>query len=140
MADQFNPIQSVQPCYENGTTYGTAVTDLPCPSSYTWDLEDISESDAGRTQDGSMHKKLLGQAVSINLAWRNISSASVSKILKAFNTEYVKVNYWDAMKGAQNTLVFYVGNRTAPMYSRRLNLWQNLSFKLVTQDGTPSLT
>jgi hypothetical protein len=100
-------------------------------------MEDTSASDAGRTQDGAMHKKRIGQVVALELSWRNIKSAAVSRILQAFNSEYVKVTYWDAMKGATATLVFYVGNRTAPMYSGRLGLWQNLSFKLIDRVGGP---
>ncbi len=135
MANQFNPIQSVQPCTESGTATGAAVTDVPCPSSYTWDMEDVSESDAGRTQDGAMHKKRIGQVVAISLSWRNITDAAVSKILKTFNSEYLKVNYYDAMAGTFQTLIFYVGNRTAPMYNKRLGLWQNLSFKIIDKNG-----
>ena len=135
MTEQFNPIQSVQPCDERGSATGTAVTDLPCPSSYTWDMEDVSASDAGRTQDGAMHKKRIGQVVAVSLAWRNINDAAVSKILKAFNSEYLKVTYYDAMAGTFQTLIFYVGNRTAPMYNKRLGLWQNLSFKFIDKNG-----
>ena len=135
MTEQFNPIQSVQPCDERGSATGTAVTDLPCPSSYTWDMEDVSASDAGRTQDGAMHKKRIGQVVAVSLAWRNINDAAVSKILKAFNSEYLKVTYYDAMAGTFQTLIFYVGNRTAPMYNKRLGLWQNLSFKIIDKNG-----
>ena len=135
MANNFNPIKSVTPCTESGTATGSAVTTLPCPSSYTWDLEDTSAPDAGRTLDGAMHKKRVGQVVAVSLGWRNITDAQVSAILQAFNSEYVKVNYYDAMGGQFKTLVFYVGNRTAPMYSKRLGLWQNLSFKLIDRVG-----
>lgn len=135
MADNFNPIKSVTPCDETGTATGAAVTTLPCPSSYTWDLEDTSAPDAGRTLDGVMHKKRVGQVVAIQLAWRNITDSAVSAILQAFNSEYLNVEYWDAMAGAYNTLTFYVGNRTAPMYSKRLGLWQNLSFKIIDKAG-----
>lgn len=140
MADAFSPIQSVTPCDENGTATGTAVTDLPTPSSYVWDLQDVSDPDAGRTLDGAMHKKRRGQVVAVELAWRNIKSDAVSKILKAFNSEYVYVNYWDAMQGAYTSLVFYVGNRTAPMYSGRLGIWQNVSFKIVDRAGVTKTT
>lgn len=140
MAGTFNPIQSVTPCNMSGTATGSAVTTLPCPSSYTWDMEDTSESDAGRNAKGEMIKKRIGQVVAIELSWRHIKDAQVSAILKAFNSEYVKVNYYDAMAGGFKTLVFYVGNRTAPMYNKRLGLWENLSFKLVDRVGATKST
>ena len=132
---EFNPIYSVTPCDESGAPTGGAVTDLPVPSAYTWDLEDTSASDAGRTLDGVMHKKRIGQVVAISLAWRYVTDAEVSKILKTFNNEYLLISYFDAMEAAYRTLVFYVGNRTAPMYNKRLGLWTNLSFKIIDKNG-----
>lgn len=29
---------------------------MPCPSSFTWGLQDISASESGRTDDTTMHK------------------------------------------------------------------------------------
>lgn len=34
---------------------------LPCPSSFTWGLQDISASESGRTDDTTMHKNRVGQ-------------------------------------------------------------------------------
>ena len=136
----FNPIRSITPCNESGTATGAAITNLPCPAIYVWDLEDTSAPDAGRTLDGAMHKKRVGQVVAVSLSWRNITDAAVSRILKAFNSEYLLVQYWDAMQGAYATLVFYVGNRTAPMYNKRLGLWQNLSFKIIDKNGVTKTT
>ena len=31
-------------------------TELPCPSSFTWGLQDVSASQSGRTDDAIMHK------------------------------------------------------------------------------------
>lgn len=137
---EFNPIKALTPCDESGTPTGATITNLPCPSSYVWDLEDTSAPDAGRTLDGAMHKKRIGQVVAISLSWRNIKDDAVSQILQAFNSEYLRVNYWDAMAGAYKTLVFYVGNRTAPMYNKRLGLWQNLSFKIIDKEGATKTT
>lgn len=115
----YNPIVSVN---------GVAV---PCPSSYTYNLEDTSAADAGRTEDGVMHKKRIGQVVGIDLAWQNIPTSQVSQILQAFNPEYITVVYLDAMQGTTVSKVFYVGNRSAPMYNARKGLWSNVSFKII---------
>lgn len=105
------------------------------PSSYLWKLEDVSASDAGRTEDTMMHKKRIGQLVGIELSWQNIPTSEVSAILKAFNPEYIEVCYLDAMEGNYVTSEFYVGNRSAPMYNTAKGLWQNVSFNLIERSG-----
>lgn len=118
-----NPIRSVD---------GMAV---PCPSSYLYKLEDASAADAGRTEDIMMHKKRIGQLVGIELSWQNISTSTVSRILQAFDPEYVTVNYLDAKVGGYVTAVFYVGDRSAPLYNARKGLWSNVSFNLIKRSG-----
>lgn len=118
-----NPIQSVD---------GKAVQ---CPSSYVWKLEDISASDAGRTEDTVMHKMRIGQVVGLELSWNGLTTAEVSAILKVFNPEYITVKYLDAMNGVYVESEFYVGNRSAPMYSAEKGLWQNVSFNLIERSG-----
>lgn len=121
--DAYNPIRSVDGAY------------IKCPSSYTWKLEDVSASDAGRTEDTVMHKKRIGQLVGIELSWQNITTAEASEILTAFNPEYITVVYLDPMKGTYATSVFYVGNRSTPMYSSKKGLWSNISFNIVERSG-----
>lgn len=118
-----NPIRSVD---------GEAV---PCPSSYLYKLEDVSTADAGRTEDTLMHKKRIGQLVGIELSWQNIPTSEVSQILKAFDPEYVTVNYLDAKQGGYVTAVFYVSDRSAPLYNARKGLWRNVSFNLIKRSG-----
>lgn len=57
MAD-YNPIRSVN---------GKAVK---CPSGYKYSLNDISASDAGRTEDTNMDKKRIGQCVKLEMDGR----------------------------------------------------------------------
>ena len=49
----YNPIKSVD---------GYSVK---APSSYQWDMEDLSDSSAGRTEDCVMHKNRIGQKVTV---------------------------------------------------------------------------
>ena len=121
--DENNPIRSV-----NGV-------EVKCPSSYLWKLEDVSASDAGRTEDTKMDKMRIGQIVGIELSWQNLTTNEVSKILKAFNPEYITVTYLDAMAGKYVTSEFYVGNRSAPMYNSRKGIWSNVSLNLIERSG-----
>jgi hypothetical protein len=123
MADEYNPIKSVD---------GKAVK---CPSGYQWKLQDISDSDAGRTEDTVMDKKRIGQCVKLELEWQNITTAEASAILKAFNPEYITICYLDAMAGKYVTSEFYVGDRSAPMYNCRKGIWSNVAFNVIERSG-----
>lgn len=118
-----NPIASV-----DGVT-------VPCPSSYKYDLQDISDSDAGRTEDTNMDKKRLGQCVKIELTWKYVDTATASEILQAFNPEYIDVNYLDLLSGNYRTSEFYVGDRSAPMYNATLGLWESVAFNIIERKG-----
>ncbi len=115
----YNPLKSV-----GGVT-------VPVPSSYEYQLSDVSSSDAGRTEDGLMHKMRIAQKVHLNLAWQNVKTADVSTILNAFNPEYISIQYLDAKAGAYLTKTFYVGDRSVPAYNTSLGLWSNISFNVI---------
>ena len=121
----YNPIADV----------GTQGTTIKCPSSYQWELDDVSAADAGRTEDVKMHKKRIGQVVAVTLGWQNVTTAEASAILTAFNPEYVTVSYLDPKAGTYVAKEFYVGNRSTPLYNSRLGLWSNISFKIIERDG-----
>lgn len=121
--NEFNPIQSVG---------GASVK---CPSVYEWSLQDISASDAGRTESTIMDKMRLGQCVKIKLAWNYITTEEASAILTAFNPEYLDVSYLDPMRGTYRTSEFYVGDRTAPAYNTKMGLWTNVEFNIIERSG-----
>lgn len=124
MWNENNPLRSVD---------GSAVL---APTTYKWELEDVSASDAGRTEDVAMHKKRIGQVVKLELTWEYLTTEQVSDLLQAFNPEYLTVCYLDAMKGKFVTSEFYVGNRTAPMFNAKQGLWETLEFNLIERYGT----
>ena len=130
----FNPIKSVTPVDINGNQIGsTAYTNLPIPTSYKYQLTDISASDAGRTEDMKMHKMRKGQAVRVDLEWKYPSKEDVALLLTAFNSEYVKVNYLDAKLGEWQDRLFYVGDRNAPLWNSYHGKWESLGFGIIQQ-------
>lgn len=114
----YNPIQSV-----GGAT-------VPCPSKYDWKLSDVSAADAGRTEDGLMHKMTIGRKVHLELEWKAVSDSAANTILQAFSSEYFSVTYWDYEQQANVTKTFYVGDRTVTSHSRALNLC-TISFNII---------
>lgn len=120
-----NPISHV-----NGVAFNIV------PSSYVYKLEDVSDSDAGRTEDVVMNKKRIGQVVGIDITFNHISIADCSTILSTFNPEYLNLTYLDAKAGSWTTAEFYVGNRSAPLYNSSLGLWESLSFSCIKRAGS----
>lgn len=84
---------------------------LPQPYVYQWSLQDVSDSDSGRTEDVLFHKNRVGQKRKIQLGWRGKSTSETSLILSAFNPEYISVRYFDLMDNQYETRQFYVGDR-----------------------------
>ncbi|MBO1291958.1 DUF6711 family protein [Faecalibacterium sp. Marseille-P9590] len=121
--DEHNPLRSVD---------GKLVK---CPSSYQWKMQDISASDAGRTEDTKMDKKRIGQIRKIELEWQNVSITDAAAILQAFNPEYIEVCYLDAMTGTYRTSEFYVGDRSTPLYNAKLGVWNNVAFNIIERSG-----
>lgn len=137
--DANNPIQGVGTTSTNISPimWGTNNEKYArAPASYTYRLEDVSAADAGRTEDTTMYKNMVGQVTAIELAWTNIGTAEASAILNAFNHEYIWVTYLDLQAGGYCKAEFYVGNRSAPMYNNKLGVWTNLTFKIIKRDGT----
>lgn len=121
MAQADNPIQSV-----GGVT-------VPAPSKYEWKLSDISSADAGRTEDGLMHKETITKKIHIELEWQNVDDTTARTVLQAFSAnEYFSVNYWDYRTMSFETKTFYVGDRSVTAYSRVLKIG-TISFNIIEQ-------
>lgn len=104
---------------------------LPTPSTFRYDWEDVSSSDAGRVESGKMQKQMMGYTRALSLSWKNINTATVSAILHAVRPEYIQVTFFDPYLNKEDTMECYVGNRTAPLYNGALDIWTSLSFKLI---------
>ena len=110
----------------NGTAIKTS-------SSFSWGLQDVSDSASGRTQDTIMHKNRVGQKRKIALGWNNPTKEEAAAILQAFNPEYINVTYPDAMSGTDETREFYVGDRSAPMkmWTVKKKIYSQISFDII---------
>lgn len=109
---------------------------LPAPDTFQWGLQDISASDAGRTDDSVMHKNRVAQKRTIKLGWSYPTWAEACKIIQAANPEYISVTYPDLLSGSKNeTRTFYVGDRTAPlkMWTVGDQVFDAISFDLIEQ-------
>lgn len=105
---------------------------IKTPTAFTWGLMDLTDGDAGRTQDGRMHKSRTGQKRKLTIGWSYPTKEETSMLLKAFNPEYIKVTYPDSLSGVDETREFYVGDRSAPvkMWTVQNKRYEQISFEL----------
>ena len=103
------------------------------PSEMTYGLQDISASDAGRTQDTKMWKNRVGQKVKLNLAWSMPTPEETAAIMQAFDPEYFFVTYHDAKLNQKVTREFYAGDKTAPVHHWYVNdkRYTRVSFNII---------
>lgn len=116
----YNPIETVG---------GSAIA---CPSKYEWTINDVSAADAGRTEDGKMHKKRIARKRKLELEWKNKDISVIHDVLVAFAPEYVSVKCLDPLANGYATYTFYSGDQKAPAYNTRLGIW-TLSFNIIEQ-------
>lgn len=109
--------------------------ECPCPSTFSWGLQDNSSPDSGRVQDGNdtMYKNRTSQKRKLNLSWNGKDPEITSQILTMFNPEYVNITYWDSMDGCEETREFYVGDRSTPVKQWFIGgeMYQSVSFNVV---------
>lgn len=106
--------------------------DVPTPSRFGWSLQDVSSSDAGRTQDGIMHKNRIAQKEKIQLEWAYPKPDVASRVLQAFNTEYFQVTYKSPLTNSTVTKTFYRGDAQAPTYWWcNGGLFENITFDII---------
>ncbi len=114
-----NPIRTVDGAY------------IPVPSSYKPDASDVSESNAGRTEDTKMHKLMLGTCDHIGLSWAYVSPEDAQEIMSAFAPQYFSVEYLNVRNGSYRTSEFYCGDKNIEMVQTALGPRWNMSFNII---------
>lgn len=110
---------------------------IKSPAEYTWGWNQVSDENAGRTQDARMHVNRIAIKRKIELEWQNLTAAETYVILQAFQPEYITVQYHDPLDSpdpnALSTRTFYTGDKSAPIYSwyEGGERYEKLSFNLI---------
>ena len=106
---------------------------IPNPSSLQWGIQSVSDSNAGRDMSGKMHVNLVTRKRKLQLTWNAVDFNTASEILSAVNGETFTVEYRDALTNNMERRTFYVGDRTAPVYSYAVGRqwYSNISFDLI---------
>lgn len=140
--DNYNPSSGN---YRNSMGIVINGVNMPDPSEITWGLSDISQSDAGRDESGTMHPMKLTvnghlvQKYQYQMGWNMCTPAEASIILNAINsTETFTAILPDPLSAsgeALNSRTYYVGDRSAPFQQWHNGtdgkLYQKVSFTLI---------
>lgn len=118
----------VQPFKIDGTT-------IPTPTEYTFDIEDLSSEETGRTLDGKMHKDVVAVKDYYTCTWKKLSWADAADLLNLVDGKTkVTLTFFDPR--VPNTLLskkFYVGKRSgvANNLNDPDNAWSDITFQFI---------
>jgi hypothetical protein len=90
---------------------------IPTPSEFTVGVQDISQAE--RVASGRIVIDRIATKIKLNMKWKVIQASELSNLLTAIDKVYFNVNYLDPRTNTMQTREFYVGDRTAGMYSYR---------------------
>lgn len=94
---------------------GTTVKE---PKSIEFGIQDV-DGEAYRNAKGDMVRDRLPHGVkrSLSVEWGPLTKEELSTILTNCSAPSFSVYYFDGQTGSYQTKTFYVGDRTAPVYS-----------------------
>lgn len=108
---------------------------VPTPSSYDFDIEDLSSEETGRTLDGVMHKDVVATKDYYTVTWNHLSWEQTALILNLVDgKEQVSVTVMDPRQPyTYITKSFYVGKRSGKMnnLNHPTNTWRNVSLQFI---------
>jgi hypothetical protein len=110
--------------------------DVADPMTLTWDIYDLdSEDGAGRNQEGLMFRDRIAVKRKLNCTWGPLEPSEMSALLKAMDDVFFTLSYPDAHDGTYREGIFYVGDRSAPLYvwndNKQKFLWEGLSANFI---------
>lgn len=96
------------------TINGTKVTQ---PAEVVYGRYDLDSEDSFRALDGTMQRDRITTKVKLDCSWNALTASQMSQLLQSMDAVFFDINYFDPFVGGYTTKTFYVGDRTAPVYS-----------------------
>ena len=96
------------------TINGTTVTQ---PAEVTYNRYDLDSEDSFRSLSGEMQRDRIAVKVKLECRWNALTASQMSQLLQAMDDVFFEINYFDPFEGQYVTKTFYVGDRSAPVYS-----------------------
>ena len=109
--------------------------EIPFPSAFTVNIEDISSKDSGRILNGDAYKDIIATKVTLECSWQVLKWDECAAILNAIDGKAeIEVTYPDPrIPFVYTTRLFYVGSRKNPALSLRDGKvrWKGTAFNLI---------
>jgi hypothetical protein len=107
--------------------------DIATPQKFSVNIEDI-DGETERNANGDLLRDRVAVKRKLNCEWPPLKNSEISVLLKAVKDVYFDVFYPDPEEGTSVTKTFYVGPRTAPVYTvdaAGQPLWENLKMDFI---------
>lgn len=108
---------------------------IPTPTEYTFEIDDLSSDQSGRTLDGVMHKDVVAVKDVYTCIWKRLSWQEASQLLALVNGKTrLTLTYYDPRRPDQPLVNdFYVGKRTgkANNLQNPRNTWRDVTFQFI---------
>ncbi len=86
------------------------------PAEITYNRYDLDSEDSFRSLSGEMQRDRVATKVKLECRWNGLTAQEMSDILGAMEDVFFNISYYDPLSGP-TTKTFYVGDRSAPVYS-----------------------
>ena len=87
------------------------------PATVSYNRYDMDSEESFRGLDGTMQRDRVATKVKLECQWNALTGAEMSALLGAMEDVFFPINYYDPLAGSWTTKTFYVGDRSAPVYS-----------------------
>ena len=109
--------------------------EIPAPSEYKFNVEDLSSEATGRTLDGTMHKDVVAVKDTYECKWRKLSWAKTAILMNAVDGK-TSVQFTHADPRVANMWItgnFYIGKRdcSANNLADPANAWTDISMTFI---------
>jgi hypothetical protein len=95
------------------TINGVPVTQ---PAEVQYNRYDLDSEDSFRSLTGEMQRDRVATKVKLECRWNALNATQMQQLLQAMNDVFFNISYYDPLEGP-TTKTFYVGDRSAPVYS-----------------------
>ena len=114
-------------------------TALPTPSKMKVIVQDIDSANTTRSANGTMLRDRVsggaGAKRKLELEWLGMDIEKIRTILQSIGDEFFQLEYPDTYTGEMRVAEFYVGDRSADMYSSNLYghgiLWKSMTANFI---------
>lgn len=91
-------------------------TSIPQPIEVVCSRYDLDSEESFRSLTGEMQRERVATKVKLECRWNGLTASEMSTLLGSMTEVFFSISYYDPLEG-QTTKTFYVGDRSAPVYS-----------------------